>query len=57
MDDVEGAMEEISKEQLRAIRSLNDPDLVRLVTEISQYGWVKAAEFLKLMIKEKGYVK
>ena len=43
-------MEDISKEQLDAIRSLNDSELVRFITEVSQYGFVKAAEFLKLIV-------
>ena len=46
-------MEEISKEQLSAIRWLSDEKLIRLITEISQYGWVKAAEYLKQVQKEK----
>jgi len=46
-------MGEISKEQLRAMRWLSDDDLVRLITEVSQYGWVKASEFLKIKMKEK----
>ena len=46
----EALMEDISKEQLDAIRSLNDSELIRFITEVSQYGFVKAAEFLKLMV-------
>jgi hypothetical protein len=46
-------MDEIPKEQLDAIRQLNDADLIRLITEISAYGWPKSVETLKLMIQEK----
>jgi hypothetical protein len=46
-------MEEITREQLAAIRWLSDDQLVRFITEVSQYGWVKAAEYLKLVQKEK----
>jgi hypothetical protein len=46
-------MEEISKEQLSAIRWLNDEQLIRFITEVSQYGWVKASEYLKQVQKEK----
>jgi hypothetical protein len=45
-------MEDISKEQLEAIRSLNDTELVRFITEVSMYGFVKAADFLKLAMQE-----
>jgi hypothetical protein len=50
---MEGGMEEISKEQLSAIRWLNDEQLVRLLTEISQYGWMKASEYLKEVMKQR----
>jgi hypothetical protein len=31
-------MEEITKEQLAAIRGLSDEQLIRFITEVSQYG-------------------
>jgi len=46
-------MDEVSKEQLRAIRWLSDDDLVRLITEINGIGWVKASDFLRSKMKEK----
>ena len=46
-NEVEG----IPKSELDAIRGLNDTDLVKLITEISQYGWVKAQPTLQLMMK------
>ena len=33
-------MDEIPKAQLDAIRRLNDADLVKLIKEVSEYGWV-----------------
>jgi hypothetical protein len=50
-------MEEISKEQLSAIRWLSDEQLIRLITEVSQYGWVKASEYLKEAMKLRGVQK
>ena len=47
-------MEEISKAQLAAIRWLNDEQLIRFITEVSQYGSVKASEYLKEVMKLRG---
>jgi hypothetical protein len=47
------AMEDISKEQLNAIRWLSDQDLIRLITETSVNGWRAGEEFLRLKMKEK----
>jgi hypothetical protein len=44
--------EEIPKTELDAIRSLNDGDLVKLITEISHYGWPKAEPLLRLLMME-----
>jgi hypothetical protein len=52
--EMEAGMEEISKEQLSAIRWLSDEQLIRFVTEVSQYGWVKASEYLRQIMKDKG---
>jgi hypothetical protein len=46
-------VEPIPKELLQAIRELNDASLTRLIKEISEYGWVKAAETLKLALQER----
>jgi hypothetical protein len=47
-------MEEISKEQLAAIRGLSDEQLIRFITEVSQYSWMKAAEYLRQVEKSDG---
>jgi hypothetical protein len=46
-------MDEISKEQLAAIRRLSDEQLVKFITEVAQYSFAKAAETLRMMEKEK----
>ena len=50
-DVMPNEVEGIPKSELDAIRGLNDTDLVKLITEISQYGWVKAQPTLQLMMK------
>jgi hypothetical protein len=45
---------EISKSQLAQIRGLSDQALIRLITEISMYGWVKAQETLKGLVETRG---
>jgi len=46
-------MDDISKEQLSVIRNLSDEMLIKFITEVSQYGWLKAAETLRMMAAEK----
>lgn len=45
---------EISKSQLAAIRGLSDDALVKLITSISEYGWVKSVEVLKGLVEARG---
>lgn len=47
------AMDEIPADVLRQIRELNDVSLRKLIEAINSYGWVKAADELRLMVAEK----
>ena len=48
-----GANREITKEQLRKIRCLDDFDLIMLISEIHDHGWGKAAKVLAVMTEGK----
>ena len=43
---------EIPREVLAQIRELSDRDLVRLIKEVSEYGWTKAEVTLRILVKE-----
>jgi hypothetical protein len=43
----------MDKETLDAIRKLDDADLAKLIEEISGYGWRKAEETLRMIVREK----
>lgn len=47
----------MDKATLDAIRKLDDGELSRLIEEISAYGWRKAEETLRMMIREKEAVR
>lgn len=44
-----GANQDVSNDELRKIRHLDDFDLIMLISEINDYGWEMAKTILKLM--------
>jgi hypothetical protein len=45
---------DIDHATLNQIRFLSDRDLVKLITAINDYGWVKAQETLKGLVEARG---
>ena len=43
----------IPKELLIGLRALSDDDLVKVITSISEFGWVKSVDLLRELMKRK----
>jgi hypothetical protein len=53
MEDAMTLDEPISKELLTGLRSLSDDDLGKIITSISEFGWVKSVDLLRELMKRK----
>lgn len=47
----DGTNQEVTKKELRAIRALDDFDIVMLISEIHDHGWPRGRKLLAMMPK------